>query len=335
VNIGMTFDLKDAYLSRGFSPEDAAEFDAAITIESIESVLKGLGHTVERIGSVDQLVARLAGGGRWDMVFNIAEGVFGPGREALVPALLDSYDIAYTFSGPDVLTLALNKGWTNAMVRSLGVRTADFHVVHTLADIYNVALPFPLFVKPVSEGTSKGISARSVVRNGPELKEICEDLLDRFHQPVLVETYLPGREFTVGILGGHDTAHTVGVMEVKARGMGDVGAYTYENKQVWEERVDYSLADDGDARAAAALALAAWKGLGCLDAGRVDVRMDEQGMPCFIEVNPLPGLNPHSSDLPILYRLGGGKFETLITSIMGYAENRAMQRSRVRPKRVA
>ncbi|MFA6810830.1 MAG: D-alanine--D-alanine ligase [Desulfoplanes sp.] len=335
MNIGMTFDLKDAYLSRGFSLEESAEFDSAITIETIESVLKGLGHSVDRIGAVDRLVSRLADGDRWDMVFNIAEGMFGPGREAQVPALLDAWNIPYTFSGPDLLALSLNKGWTNAVVRSLGVPTADFVVVHSSADIYNVDLPFPLFAKPVAEGTSKGICARSVVHNGPELKDICEDLLERFQQPVLVETYLPGREFTVGILGDHERAHSVGVMEVKACGLGDTGAYTYENKQVWQDRVKYSLADDADARAAGTLAVVAWKGLGYLDAGRVDVRMDARGLPCFIEVNPLPGLNPQSSDLPILYKLGGGSFEQLITSIQGYAETRAIKRAGSRGKRVA
>lgn len=335
MNIGMTFDLKDAYLARGFSQEESAEFDSAITIETIESVLTGLGHTVDRIGAVDRLVARLNDGDRWDMVFNIAEGMLGPGREAQVPALLDAWDIPYTFSGPDVLALSLNKGWTNAVVRSLGVPTADFFVVHSSADIYKVDLPFPLFVKPVAEGTSKGIGARSVVHNGPELKDVCEELLDRFHQPVLVETYLPGREFTVGILGDHDSAHSVGVMEVKARDLGDVSAYTYENKQMWQDRVEYFLADDAEARAAGTLAVIAWKGLGCLDAGRVDLRMDAQGIPCFIEVNPLPGLNPQSSDLPILYGLGGGNFDTLITSIVGYAETRAMRRAGSRSRRVA
>ena len=331
----MTFDLKETYLSRGFSLEESAEFDSEITLGAIESVLKGLGHTVDRIGGVDRLVSRLSQGDRWDMVFNIAEGMFGAGREAQVPALLDAWNIPYTFSGPDLLALALNKGWTNAVVRSLGVLTAEFAVVYEPADIYRVDLPFPLFAKPVAEGTSKGIGARSIVHNGPELKSVCEDLLERFQQPVLVETYLPGREFTVGILGDHESARCLGVMEVKAVGDGDTDAYTYENKQEWQERVKYSLAMDADAQAAGTMALIAWKGLGCLDAGRVDMRMDARGMPCFMEVNPLPGLNPQCSDLPILCGLGGRSFEDLIVSIVDYAEMRSLKRPRSTNRRVA
>ncbi len=331
----MTFDLKETYLARGFSPEDSAEFDSEITIHAIESVLRDCGHTVDRIGSVDRLVSRLSEGDRWDLVFNIAEGMFGAGREAQVPALLDAWNIPYTFSGPDLLALALNKGWTNAVVRSLGVPTADFAVVHDPADIYKVDLPFPLFAKPVAEGTSKGIGGRSIVHNGPELKSVCEDLLERFHQPVLVETYLPGREFTVGIVGDHASSRCLGVMEVTACGDGDRSAYTYENKQEWQDRVEYSLAVDADAQAAGSLALIAWKGLGCLDAGRVDVRMDARGIPCFMEVNPLPGLNPQSSDLPILCGLEGRSFDDLIISIVDSAEMRSLKRSHDRNRRVA
>jgi D-alanine--D-alanine ligase (EC 6.3.2.4) len=325
MNIGMTYDLKDDYLKQGLSCEEAAEFDSDVTISGIEQVLTGLGHTVDRIGNVGALVSRLAAGHRWDMVFNIAEGLNGLGREAQVPALLDAWSIPYTFSGPELMTLTLHKGRTNAVARSMGVPTADYAVITRMEDLDRIAMPFPLFAKPVAEGTSKGISSRSVIHNADELREVCADLLATFRQPVLVETYLPGREFTVGLLGSGDDSRVAGIIEVTAMGGGDATAYTYENKQDWTRRVAYSLVDDEAAQAAARLALDAWRSLGCLDAGRVDVRLDSEGAPRFIEVNPLPGLNPESSDLPILWRLGGKSYEELIGEIFHSAVRRKAQ----------
>lgn len=321
--IGLTYDLKSDYLREGWAPEDAAEFDSEITIEAIESALAGMGHEVRRIGNIRALVARLAAGERWDMVFNIAEGAFGLGREAQVPALLDAWRIPYTFSGPEVMALTLHKGMTNAVARSKGVRTADFAVVSELGELGGVALPFPLFCKPVAEGTSKGITEKSLVRTPEELRETCAWLLERFRQPVLVETFLPGREFTVGILGSGDEARAIGVIEVLAREGGDVSAYTYDNKQDWEARVEYVLRDDADARAAGELAVCAWRALGCLDGGRIDVRLDAAGRPTFIEVNPLAGLNPVTSDLPILCGKVGFPYDELIRSIARSALRRA------------
>lgn len=323
MRIGITYDLKDDYLKRGFSLEEAAEFDSEVTIAGIADALAAPGREIVRIGCVTDLVQRLAAGESWDMVFNIAEGCRGLGREAQVPALLDAWGIPYTFSGPELMTLTLHKAMTNAVVRTSGVATADFRLVREPADIDRVNLPFPLFAKPVAEGTSKGISDRSMIRSKQDLREVCLDLLETFCQPVLVETYLPGREFTVGLLGCGAEARAVGVLEVAAVGRGDASAYTYENKQEWRDRVAYELVDDEAAMNAAALALKAWRGLGCLDGGRVDVRLDEHGDPRFIEVNPLPGLNPESSDLPILWRLGGHEYSELVRSIFGSAMLRA------------
>ncbi|MBI9112175.1 D-alanine--D-alanine ligase [Maridesulfovibrio ferrireducens] len=316
MKIGMTYDLKDDYLKRGLSYEEAAEFDSEVTIAGIENVLKKSGHTVDRIGNITDLVSRLASGGTWDMVFNIAEGLKGLGREAQVPALLDAWGIPYTFSGPELMSLTLHKAMTNAVVRSLGVATADNFLVRNVEEISLVNLPFPLFAKPVAEGTSKGISSRSLLHNKAGLRSICTELLENFKQPVLVETFLPGREFTVGLLGSGSDSRIAGVIEVAAVGKGDSSAYTYENKQEWKDRVSYELVDDEAAMSAASLAIKAWRGMGCLDAGRVDVRLGRDGAPRFIEVNPLPGLNPESSDLPILWALGGGKYESLIKEIL-------------------
>ena len=320
--IGLTYDLRQDYLDAGYGHEETAEFDRPDTIEGIEGALRGLGHETRRIGNVKSLVGRLAAGERWDMVFNICEGMFGLGREAQVPALLDAYEIPYTFSGPLILALALDKGMTKTVVRSFGVPTPDFAVVASASDIAAVGLPFPLFAKPLAEGTGKGIDARSKIDSRKQLQSVCRGLLERFHQPVLVETFLPGREFTVGITGSGADAEVVGIMEVVLNAEAEANAYSYVNKEQYEERVQYALAPEKEASACAEVALRAWRGLGCLDAGRVDVKMDRDGVVNFIEVNPLAGLNPTHSDLPIICRLRGIPFQELIGRIMASAVKR-------------
>ena len=319
--IGMTYDLRSDYLAEGFSLEETAEFDKPDTIEGIENALRELGYRTERIGNAKALVKSLAASRRWDLVFNIAEGMFGVGREAVVPALLDAYQIPYTFSDPAVLTIALDKALTKSIVRDAGVPTAPFACLHTAADIARVNLPYPLFLKPLAEGTGKGISNRSKVQNAAELREVATDLLTRFHQPVLVETYLPGREFTVGLAGSGETAEALGTIEVNFKpGSGEI--YSYQTKTDYETLVTYSVPDDAVAREAAQVALAAWRALRCVDAGRADIRCDAAGQPNFIEVNPLAGLNPTHSDLPILCRMNGINYAQLIGKIMSNAVQR-------------
>ena len=313
--IGLTYDLRSDYLAEGFSLEETAEFDKPDTIEGIENSLRELGFRTERIGNAKALVQALAANRRWNMVFNIAEGMFGVGREAVVPALLDAYQIPYTFSDPAVLTIALDKALTKSIVRDAGVPTAPFACLHTAADIARVNLPFPLFLKPLAEGTGKGISDRSKVQNAAELREVAADLLARFHQPVLVETYLPGREFTVGLAGRGDSAGVLGVIEVNFHA-GSGSIYSYQTKTDYEKLVTYTVPDDAVSREAAQVALAAWRALRCVDAGRADIRCDAAGKPNFIEVNPLAGLNPSHSDLPILCRMNGISFTQLIGRIM-------------------
>lgn len=322
MRIGLTYDLRDEYLRAGFDPEAAAEFDSAETITGIEDALAALGHQSDRIGGVRALTRRLAANERWDLVFNIAEGVSGAGREAQVPALLDAFEIPYTFSEPLPLALALHKGLCKTVVRAMGIATPDFAVVERKSDVSRVNLPFPLFVKPMAEGSSKGISARSCVRTTHELADVCGELLQRFRQPVLVERFLPGREFTVGILGTGANADALGVLEVLVRSEAEPGAYSYANKVAYEARVHYRLSEDAAACAARDTALAVWRALGCRDAGRVDLRCDENGAPAFMEVNPLAGLHPQHSDLVILCRMCGLSYRHLIGAIVDSAASR-------------
>jgi D-alanine-D-alanine ligase len=322
MRIGLTYDLLGDYLALGYSKEQAAEFDAPETIAAIESTLNGMGHTTERIGHVHHLVTALAAGRRWDLVFNIAEGLYGFGREAQVPALLDAYGIPYVFSDPLVLSLALHKGMAKRVVRDAGLPTADFAVVSHLSDVAGVALPYPLFAKPVAEGTSKGVTPRSRIGSPDELAAVCAELLARYDQPVLVETYLPGREFTVGITGTGSAAEVLGVLEVSLNAGADAGFYSFHNKDHYESLVDYRLVQDAVAHRVAEHALAVWRVLGCRDGGRVDVRLDAQGQPNFLEVNPLAGLHPVRSDIVILAGQLGLSYATLIGRIVDSALRR-------------
>jgi D-alanine-D-alanine ligase len=322
MRVGLTFDLRDHYLAAGYSAEDTAEFDNIETIEALAGALERLGLEVDRVGTVRQLAQRLVAGERWDLVFNIAEGLKGVGREAQVPALLDAYDIPYTFSDPLVMALALHKGMAKRVARDCGVPTAPFAVVESMADLATVDLPFPLFAKPIAEGTGKGVTPASRVVNRAALRKLCRQLLERYRQPVLIETFLPGREFTVGVIGTGAAAEPVAVMEVLLNGQAETGVYSYVNKEECESRVIYRLAEDEQAKEAGVVALAAWRALGCRDGGRVDLRQDAGGRPLFLEVNPLAGLHPTHSDLPIMCTLAGIPYDALIGRIVESARRR-------------
>ncbi|MFN2395160.1 MAG: hypothetical protein ABR597_05680 [Bacteroidales bacterium] len=316
ISVGFTYDLKDDYLAAGFTHEQAAEFDNPETIDGIFNTLTDLGYKVDKIGNVNSLIKRLVQGDRWDIVFNICEGMKGIGREAQVPAILDVYDIPYVFSDVLVLSLTLHKGLTKQIIRDCGIPTAAFFVADNPDDLKTHKLKYPLFVKPVAEGTGKGIAPDSKIENKDELFRVGKDRLERYGQSLLVEEFLPGREFTVGITGTGKEARVIGMMEVIYKANEPSGIYSYLNKAHYEKFIEYILPDAIAAESCAKVALDAWKALGCRDGGRVDLRMDNAGVPHFIEVNPLAGLNPVHSDLPILARKYGISYHELIKMIM-------------------
>ncbi len=322
MRVGLTYDLRSAYLKEGYSEEETAEFDRDDTIDSIENTLNELGYKTDRIGHVRQLASRLAKGDRWDIVFNIAEGMFGIAREAQVPALLDAYNIPCVFSDALILALSLHKGMCKHVIRDCGIPTPEFKVVNEISDIDNIKLPMPLFAKPIAEGTGKGVDGNSKVNSMKELKALCSDLLIKYKQPVLVETFLPGREFTIGIVGTGDEAKSAGVLEVVLKGDAEPDAYSYVNKEKCEELVQYILVKGKIAEECEKIALDSWRALNCRDGGRVDVRLDDKGVPNFLEVNPLAGLHPLHSDLPILSTLNGIAYKDLIKMIMDSAVKR-------------
>jgi D-alanine-D-alanine ligase len=202
------------------------------------------------------------------------------------------------------------------VVRSAGVPTPDFAVIEYEDDARGVDLPYPLFLKPVAEGSGKGVDAKSRVTDRAGLHRVTKDLLARFKQPVLAEIYLPGREFTVGITGTGPEASVLGVIEVIWTDKAAAHGYGYENKEHFEEKMHYRLAEDRAAEQAAEVALGAWRALRCRDGGRVDVRFGDDGKAYFLEVNPLAGLNPDRSDLVFITRFKGLSYRDLIGRII-------------------
>jgi D-alanine-D-alanine ligase len=316
LGIGITYDLRADYVALGYGEEETAEFDSEITIDALAEALGALGYAPDRIGGVRRLCERLVAGERWDCVFNFCEGLKGVAREAQVPALLEAYDIPYVFSDPLTLALALDKAMAKRVVRDCGVPTAPFDVIERSEDVSKIELPFPLFLKPLAEGSGKGVGVNSKVDDVLGLERAAAELLQRFHQPVLVEAYLPGREFTVGITGTGSAAEILGIMEVMWTENAAPYGYGYDNKENYEGRMDYRLADDTEAREAGQVALAAWRALKCRDGGRIDIRSDTESRPHFIEVNPLAGLHPVRSDLIYIARFKRIAYTDLIGRIM-------------------
>lgn len=321
MKIGLTYDLRTDYLNDGYSLEETAEFDKESTIDGIEQAIQKAGHSTERIGNAKALMKQLLNGQHWDMVFNITEGLYGEGRESLVPALLDNFKIPYVFSGPVTLGISLNKAFAKQIIRGNNINTPNFFVVAKIEDVELIDLDYPLFAKPISEGTGKGVDSKSKMNSKPELVNVCNTLLQKFNQPVLVEEYLPGREFTVGVLGTGKTAYVPGAMEILYKNDTDT-IYSYNTKENYEDIVDYIAVEGELLKQCEDLALDVWKALNCLDGGRVDMKIDKQGKMSFIEVNPLAGLNPVTSDLPILCKLNGMGYQKIIDEVLKSAIKR-------------
>ena len=325
MKIGLTYDLRSDYLAAGYDELETAEFDREDTIDALETAIKGLGYTTDRIGNARRLIERLALGNRWDLVFNIAEGLNGIGREAQVPAILDVYNIPYTFSDPLVMSLTLHKGLTKRVIRDAKIPTSDFWVVENEGDERLTTFPPPYFIKPVAEGTGKGVSPHSILHHRRDLASACLAMRRTYNQPVLVERYLSGREFTVGIIGTGADAEVLGTVEVILLAGAEAGVYSYVNKERCEELVQYRSVRSSEeplVQKTEDIALNAWQALGCRDAGRVDVRCDEAGQPYFLEVNPLAGLHPDHSDLPIICKGIPLSYEVLIERILASASKR-------------
>lgn len=315
MRVALVYDLRDDYRALGFSEEAVAEFDSVETIDALAGALEALGCDPVRVGRGQVLAKHLSDGKRYDLVFSIAEGVKGRCREAQVPALCELFDQPYLFSDALTMAVSLDKAVAKRLVRDADVPTPAFAVAETMGDVAGWD-SFPAFVKPLAEGTGKGCEAGSLVHDAQGLRATVTRIVDRFHEPALVERYLSGREFTVGIAGNGADARVLGVCEILLNATAEANVYSLLNKERCEDLVTYVRADDAEARRAGDYALSAYHALQCRDAARIDFRSDGDGEPYFLEANPIAGLHPVHSDLPILAAQNGIEFVPLIRMIL-------------------
>jgi D-alanine-D-alanine ligase len=329
MRIGITYDLKMDVPPTADLPDDfQEEFDSPTTIEAIARVLRGLGHQVEKLGDGRDLLARLLSEPP-ELVFNFAEGQgIGRSREARVPAVLEMLDIPYTGSDPLTCAVTLDKDCAKRLVASAGVVVPGGVVLGPRDDAAAIcrdrSFPgFPALLKPAWEGSSKGIRGKCLVEGPAELVEVVESLRRDHRQPILIEEFIVGDELTVGLVG-NDEPRILGVMRVLPFQKSKHFIYSLEVKRDWRARVRYECPaqlSDKELAAVREAAVRAYRVLGCRDVGRVDFRL-RNGVPYFLEVNPLPGLNPESSDLVILAEKAGWTYARLIEAIINAALER-------------
>ncbi len=314
--------------------DEFAEWDSPATITAVESALSRLGKVV-RLEANEDFPERLRQT-RPDIVFNIAEGFHGVNREAHVPAICEFYRIPYSGSDPFTLTLCLDKARAKETLAFHGIPTPKFLLVEKLADLYRVAekLALPLFVKPVHEGSSKGITDSNLCRDHDQLFRQTEFLLENYRQPVLVEEFLPGKEFTCAVLGNGAEATVLPLVAMNFESLpeGALPIYSFDAKFVWdrpENPLDIFQCPARITRELQAsierVTLDAFRVLGCRDWARIDVRLDADGKPNVLEVNPLPGILPDPADnscLPKAARAAGIGYEELIQNCLKYAAAR-------------
>ena len=322
MRIGLTYNLKPP----GATGDQYEEWDSEETIAALEAAIAANGHTPVRLGWGPELLDRLATE-PVDGVFNIAEGLGGRGRESQVPAVLEMLGVPCSGSPPLSIALTLDKAMAKRVAVANGIATAAFVVSfgapHSSAVLLQEAAKssaqqcgaptFPLFAKPANEGSSMGITSSSLCQNEDELNAAL-DRLNRYG-PVLVEEFLPGDEYTVGIIDGE----IVGSMQVLPKKREENFIYSLDVKRDYLNRVEYRLVDERDVEE---LALEVWRAFGLRDVARVDVRRDRNGVANFVEVNPLPGVHPVNSDLIILARLRGVSHADVVGRIVASAARR-------------
>ena len=325
-------------LQPGQAPPSAAapiddefeEFDSPATVSALARFFQTEGYHVTVLEADRTLPHRLMVG-RFDLVFNMAEGKGGRCREALVPALCEMFGLHYTGSDPLTLAATLDKAVAKRLVQS-EIRTPAWLLVQRLADLREAIempggfpLRFPVFAKPNDEGSSKGIRATNRCETLAELGVLCRDLLDTYGRPVLIEEFVRGAEVTVGLIG-NDVPEVVGLMHVlPISGPSADFVYSLDIKRTFETSVRYAIPPElptAHCEAVAAAALKAFRLLDCRDVARIDFRVDADGVPWFIEANPLPGLSPTSGDLVITARAMGWTWEQLVRRIVRSAELR-------------
>ncbi len=318
------------------APADAgAEFDRKETIQAIQAAIESDGHTTKFLPA-DATLPYTLQDYRPDICFNIAEGIIGDSREAHVPALLELLRIPYTASRVLANAIALDKTMTKRIWHEMRLPTANYQEFVYGDEGLHSGMRFPMFVKPAREGTGMGMDAGSIVYNRGELRRRVNRVIAEYHQPALVEEYLPGREFTVGVMGRKDAAlytprpdlygpdgfHRFPLEEVESSHSITPGVYGHEAKSLHfgdDGIPDYlcpAKVEPALANQLQLLAIAAHNAIGAVDISRVDIRLDGQGQPRLIEINTLPGLTPGFSDLCVIGGAEGLSYQDIILEIL-------------------
>ena len=332
LRVGFAFNVKRVDTKGGNDQE--AEYDAPETIDSIRRAIESHGHDVVMLEANADFPRALAETGV-DFVFNIAEGLAGRNREAAVPALCELMGLAYTGSDAATLSIALDKALSKKVLKQHDIKTAEFQLMESGRERLSSKLRFPLIVKPNQEGSSKGVSASaSVVDDETQMRAVVRELIDRYRQPALIEEYITGREFTVGLLG-EKRPRVLPPMEIIFKDEANKRpVYDYQIKQDWERYVAYECPaklTGPELKAIEKTARETFTALDCRDVARVDLRMTPTGEVFVIEINPLPGLTPGYSDLCLIATAAGIDYRDLIGEILAGGLKRMKQRRRQQP----
>ncbi|HUJ26029.1 MAG TPA: ATP-grasp domain-containing protein [Myxococcales bacterium] len=332
LRVGFTYNVKRVKPLLDGSRDEEAEYDAPQTIQAVREAIAAAGHEVIDLEATADLPAIIETT-RPDLVFNMAEGIKGRNRESQVPALLELLDIPYSGSDPAALNIALDKALAKKIVRQHGILTPNFFIMTTGKERLPKDVRFPLIVKPIAEGSSKGVHATSVVEHEGELREAAQKMIAKYDQPALVEDYIGGREFTVGMLGERRPKVLPPMEVVFLDTQQTRPVYSFEFKQDWSSKIRYDVPAKLEPAQLKALERAAREcfiALGCRDVARVDFRMDDAGKVYFLECNPLPGLTPGWSDLVLIANAAGMEYNALIAEILSGAFRRYKERERER-----
>ncbi|HXY74286.1 MAG TPA: ATP-grasp domain-containing protein [Dehalococcoidales bacterium] len=328
MRVGLAYDLKQAVKVENLAPDDALEeYDSPTTIEYIRKAIEGAGHTTVKLGGGREFLESVLRE-HVDIIFNIAEGRGNHrSREAQVPSVLEMLDIPYTGSDPECLAVSLDKPLTKTLAKLAGVRTPEWLEIKNEAQLESADwhnFPFPAIVKPIWEGSSKGVHNNSLVDNAAQAKNVVRELLDTYHQPVMVEQFIDGDEITVGVIGNQPDEKIVGMMKIIPRKQKSRFVYSVEVKRDWRNLVNYEAPariSENTRQQIERDTLTTFRILSCRDFARVDFRVDKNGIPYMLEINPLPGLGDYS-DLILMAQRVGLTHEGIIVAVLNAALER-------------
>jgi len=318
------------------APADAgAEFDRIETIQAVQAAIESDGHRTAFLPADASLPFTLRDFNP-DICFNFAEGISGDGREAQVPALLELFGIPYAASRVVANAVGLDKTMTKRIWAEMGLPTARYQEFASGYEPLARSLRFPMFVKPAREGTGMGMDLGAICYDEKQLRQRVHWVVNNYHQPALVEEFLPGREFTIAVLGRKDAAlysrhpewygpdgfHRFPALEVDSSTSVTPGIYGHKAKTLheWDDGVPGFLCPANVERGLfdllQNLAIAAHQAIGTCDVSRVDIRLDSAGQPRLLEINTLPGLTPDFSDLCVIANAEGISYRDLILEIL-------------------